>query len=194
MKIALISILAIAGLAGLGGCATYSSLVSGQEEVSGKWGVVETQYQRRADLVPNLVEVTKGYAAHEKETFLAVTEARASVGQLKLDGVATNEAEMQKFVQAQDQLKGALSRLLVVAEKYPDLKASEQFISLQREIAGTENRIATARRDHQLAAQSFNTRIRQPMALVVRNFVSGFEAVPYFQSDAGAAKAPTVKF
>jgi LemA protein len=171
---------------------SYNRLVTLDEAVKTAWSQVENVYQRRADLVPNLVETVKGAAAFEKDTFTAVTEARAKVGQMTL-GKLPNAAEMQQFQAAQDGLSSALSRLLVVVEKYPDLKATQAFRDLQVQLEGTENRIAVERRRFNEAAQAFNTlRRRFPTVIVASLF--GFAEKPYFQAAPGSDKAPQVKF
>jgi LemA protein len=171
---------------------SYNRLVSLDETVKSAWGQVENVYQRRADLVPNLVETVKGAAAFEKDTFTAVTEARAKVGQVNI-GKVPDAGEMQKFQSAQDGLSSALSRLLVVVEKYPDLKATANFRDLQAQLEGTENRITVERKRFNDAAQAFNTaRRRFPTVIVASLF--GFAEKPYFQAAAGADKAPQVKF
>jgi len=171
---------------------SYNRLVSLDEAVKSAWGQVENVYQRRADLVPNLVETVKGAAAFEKDTFTAVTEARAKVGQMNI-GKVPDAGQLQKFQAAQDGLSSALSRLLVVVEKYPDLKATENFRDLQAQLEGTENRITVERKRFNDAAQAFNTtRRRFPTVIVASLF--GFAEKPYFQAAAGADKAPQVKF
>jgi LemA protein len=171
---------------------SYNRLVTLEEAVKTAWSQVENVYQRRADLVPNLVETVKGAAAFEKDTFTAVTEARAKVGQMTL-GKLPNAAEMQQFQTAQDGLSSALSRLLVVVEKYPELKATQAFRDLQVQLEGTENRIAVERRRFNEAAQAFNTlRRRFPTVIVASLF--GFAEKPYFQAAPGSDKAPQVKF
>jgi len=171
---------------------SYNRLVTLEESVKTAWSQVENVYQRRADLVPNLVETVKGAAAFEKDTFTAVTEARAKVGQMTL-GKLPNAAEMQQFQTAQDGLSSALSRLLVVVERYPELKATQAFRDLQVQLEGTENRIAVERRRFNEAAQAFNTlRRRFPTVIVASLF--GFAEKPYFQAAPGSDKAPQVKF
>jgi LemA protein len=177
---------------GLAVAGSYNSLVKLDENVKSKWGQVENVYQRRADLVPNLVETVKGAAAFEKDTFTAVTEARAKVGQVTFNNVP-NQEEMQKFQAAQNGLSSALSRLMVVVEKYPDLKATQNFQDLQVQLEGTENRIAVERKRFNDAAQEFNTaRRRFPTMFIASIF--GFAERPYFQAVPGSEKAPQVKF
>jgi len=154
---------------------TYNTLVTMEENVNQAWAQVDNQYQRRADLIPNLVETVKGYASHEQETFQAVTEARAKVGQLTVSQeVLENPEAFQRYQQAQSQLGSVLSRLMAVAENYPQLKANENFLSLQAQLEGTENRIATERRRFNQAVQQFNTKIRRfPTNMIAGMF--GFE-------------------
>jgi LemA protein len=142
------------------GCG-INNLPTFDEQVKAAWSQVENQYQRRADLIPNLVETVKGFAAQERETLLAVTEARAKVGQMQVDSELINNPEqLQQFEAAQAQLSGALSRLMVVVERYPDLKSNQNFLALQSQLEGTENRISVARRDYIQAMQRYNTEIR----------------------------------
>ena len=184
-----VGVVLVVGMAVAG---SYNRLVSLDEGVKSAWGQVENVYQRRADLVPNLVETVKGAAAFEKDTFTAVTEARAKVGQVTM-GKVPDAQEMQKFQAAQDGLSSALSRLLVVVEKYPDLKATANFRDLQAQLEGTENRITVERKRFNDAAQAFNTTRRRFPTVVVASLF-GFAEKPYFQAAAGADKAPQVKF
>jgi LemA protein len=172
----------------------YNDLVSKDQGVKSAWSQVENQYQRRLDLIPNLVETVKGFAKQEKEVLIGVTEARASVGQMKVTPeVLNNPQAFQQFQQSQDGLSSALSRLMVVVEKYPELKSNQNFLELQSQLEGTENRIAVERRNFNETAKEFNTRIRQFPASIIANF-GGFREAQYFQSAAGADKAPQVKF
>jgi LemA protein len=191
----LVVLILLAGIVVLAGVGTYNSLVSLDQKVLAQWGQVENQYQRRADLVPNLVETVKGAADFERETFTAVTEARAKVGQVQVSaGQLTPEAFTQ-FQQAQDGLSSALSRLLVVVEKYPELKATQNFRDLQAQLEGTENRIAQERMRFNEAAQAFNTkRMKFPTVLIAGLFGERFKEKPFFQAQAGAETAPKVKF
>ena len=177
---------------------SYNSLVSLDQKTLSQWGQVENVYQRRADLVPNLVETVKGAAAFEKDTFTAVTEARAKVGQVSLGGgpnPAANPEAFAKFQQAQDGLSSALSRLMVVVEKYPDLKATQNFRDLQVQLEGTENRITVERMRFNEAAQAFNTkRMRFPTVIIANFFGDRFREKAYFKAQAGAETAPKVKF
>lgn len=185
-------VVVVAVLLGMAVMGPYNRLVTLEEAVKSAWSQVENVYQRRADLVPNLVETVKGAAAFEKDTFTAVTEARAKVGQVTL-GKVPDAQQMQQFQSAQDGLSSALSRLLVVVEKYPELKATQAFRDLQVQLEGTENRIAVERRRFNEAAQAFNTaRRRFPTVIVASLF--GFAEKPYFQAAPGSDKAPQVKF
>jgi len=173
----------------------YNGLVRLDQKVQAQWAQVENQYQRRADLVPNLVETVKGAADFEKSTFTAVTEARAKVGQVQVSADKLTPEALGKFQAAQDGLSSALSRLLVVMEKYPDLKATENFKELQAQLEGTENRIAVERMRFNEAAQAFNTRrMSFPTVLIAGFFGSRFAEKAYFKAQAGAETAPKVKF
>lgn len=175
------------------GCG-YNTLQVKDEAVIASWSEVENQYQRRADLVPNLVEVVKGYAAHEEETLAAVTQARANVAGIKVDKeVLEDPALFEKYQQAQAQLQSALSRLIAVSENYPDLKANEQFRDLQVQLEGTENRISVARNRYIASVQDFNTYARQfPQVMTAK--VIGMDTKPNFKADPNAATAPKVSF
>jgi len=177
------------------GIGIYNQMVKLDEGVKEKWSQVENVYQRRLDLIPNLVETVKGYAAHERETFQAVTEARSKVGGvMNVPGQALTNPEMfQQFQQAQASLSGALQRLMVVVERYPDLKANENFLSLQSQLEGTENRIAVERKRFNEAAREFNTYIRKFPKVILANMF-GFREKPYFKAQEGADVAPKVKF
>jgi LemA protein len=177
------------------GIGIYNEMVRLDEGVKEKWSQVENVYQRRLDLIPNLVETVKGYAAHEKETFQAVTEARSKVGGvMNVPGQALTNPEMfQKFQQAQASLSSALQRLMVVVERYPDLKANENFLSLQSQLEGTENRIAVERKRFNEAAREYNTYIRKFPKVILANMF-GFDQKPYFKAEEGADVAPKVKF
>lgn len=176
----------------------YNSLVALSQAVDAQWGQVQNVYQRRADLVPNLVATVKGAANFEKSTYIAVTQARASVGQLSPDVIknAVNDPKaMAQFEQAQNTLGGALSRLLVTVENYPQLKANENFLTLQSQLEGTENRIAVERRRYNEAAQAFNTRRNTFPTNVYANFFGAqFSNKSYFQAQPGAQNAPQVNF
>ena len=174
---------------------SYNNLVGAKQAVDAQWAEVENQYERRNDLTQNLVNTVSGAANFEKSTLVEITEARASVGQVKVDPsqAPTDAAQLQKFEQAQGQLGNALSRLLVVSERYPDLKANQNFLDLQAQLEGTENRIATARNHFNVAAQSYNTLVQSFPTNFVANF-SGFTIRPYFQSRTGSDVPPTVHF
>ncbi len=169
----------------------YNSIVSKDETVAEKWGNVQSSYQRRADLIPNLVKVVKGYASHEKEVLTAVVEARAKVGSMNISASDLNSETIKKFQDAQNQLGGALSRLLVVVERYPDLKANQNFLSLQAQLEGTENRINVARNRFNEAVKNYNISIRKfPNSLIAS--IGGFERKTIFEAEEGTEKAPEV--
>ena len=173
---------------------TYNSLVGQREAVNSAWSQVQNVYQRRADLVPNLVETVKGAANFEKGTLQAVVEARAKVGTIQVDkSVLNDKAKFQEFQQAQGQLSGALQRLMVVVERYPQLTATGNFRDLQVQLEGTENRIAVERRTFNEVAQTYNTSIKRMPASIVAGF-GHFEERPYFEAAPEAQKAPAVKF
>lgn len=175
------------------GMTSYNSLVSQDEKVGAAWSNVENQYQRRADLIPNLVNTVKGYASHEKETFEAVTNARTKATQTTVDIDQLTPETMKAYQQAQGEVGSALSRLLAITEAYPELKANENFKELQAQLEGTENRISVERRNFNETAQAYNTAIRRfPKNIVAGLF--GFEKRPYFEAQEGAEKAPEVKF
>jgi LemA protein len=172
---------------------TFNKMVTMDEGVSSQWAQVENVYQRRADLIPNLVATVKGYAEHERETFEAVTQARSKATSVTVDPTNLNEATMQQFQAAQDQLSSALSRLLVVVEKYPDLKANQNFLDLQTQLERTENRISVERMNFNTKSQEYNSYIRSfPKNIYASLF--GFEKKAYFKAQEGAEKAPEVKF
>ena len=167
----------------------YNGMVSSQEEVTTELANVQTQYQRRADMMPQLAKIVKAYAKHERETFEQVTKARAAVGQVKLDANNLTEANLKQFTAAQGELTNAFSKLMLVAERYPELKASENFKSLQIQEEGTENRISEARRKYNEAVQSYNVKVRRmPNAIIGGLF--GFDTMPKFEAAAGSEKAP----
>ena len=191
LGLGLVAALAVAAF----GISAYNGLVSLDQAVQAQWAQVENVYQRRADLVPNLVETVKGAAAFEKDTFTAVTEARSKVGQVNAAGIANDPQAFAKFQQAQDGLSSALSRLMVVVEKYPDLKATQNFRDLQAQLEGTENRIAVERMRFNETAQAFNTkRMSFPTVIIAGFFGSRFNEKVYFKAQAGAETAPEVKF
>ncbi|GHT38459.1 hypothetical protein AGMMS49965_01890 [Bacteroidia bacterium] len=171
----------------------YNKMVNADEQVNAQWANVENQYQRRADLVPNLVATVKGYAAHEQNTLTGVIEARAQATAVQIDPTKLNAQTLAQYQQAQGNLSSALSRLLVSVERYPDLKANQNFLDLQAQLEGTENRIATERTRFNDQAQGYNTLIRKfPNSIVAG--VSGFQQKPYFKAEAGSEKAPEVQF
>lgn len=171
----------------------YNAFVAAEEEVESAWAQVENQYQRRSDLVPNLVATVKGYAAHEQETLEGVVEARAKATQITLDPANATPEQLAAFQAAQGELSQALGRLLAVAENYPDLKANENFRDLQSQLEGTENRIAVARQLFNESARQFNTAIRRFPNNIIAG-ICGFEKKPYFEAEEGANKAPKVEF
>lgn len=177
----------------LTGCG-YNTLQVKDEAVIAAWSEVENQYQRRADLIPNLVNVVKGYASHEQAVLTEVTQARANVAGMKVDKEVLENPELfNKYQEAQNQLSGALSRLLMVTENYPDLKANEQFQALQVQLEGTENRITVARNRYITTVQDFNGYARQfPQVMTAK--VIGMQTKPNFSAEPGANKAPTVSF
>ncbi|KAF0152994.1 MAG: LemA family protein [Ignavibacteria bacterium] len=172
----------------------YNAFVGLNEGVKGSWSQVENVYQRRSDLIPNLVATVKGVANFEKETYTAVTEARAKVGQMKIDAAQLDDPEaFAKFQRAQDGLSGALQRLLVVSENYPQLKANENFLQLQAQLEGSENRITVERQKFNTVVQNYNTAIKKFPGVIVANF-GGFREKAYFQASEGADQTPKVEF
>ena len=178
----------------LPGCG-YNTMQANEEAVTAAWGNVESSYQRRADLIPNLVEVVKGYAKHEADTLKAVTEARARVGSMQVTkDVLNNPESLNKFQQAQGELSGALSRLMIVVEKYPDLKANQNFMDLQKQLEGTENRINVARERYNKSVQVFNTSIRTFPNSLTNSVLLHLQRKEPFKAEEGAKTAPKVKF
>ena len=174
------------------GCG-YNSMVQKEEAVASQWAQVQNVYQRRADLIPNLVNTVKGYANFEKSTLTAVIEARSKATSVNVDASKLDANSLKNFQEAQDGLKSALSRLLVVVERYPDLKANQNFLELQAQLEGTENRITVERMKFNEATLDFNAYIRKfPQIITAKMF--GFKEKPYFQAAAGAEKTPEVKF
>lgn len=189
----LIVVLAVVGLIAVWMVSCYNTFVSMQENVENAWGQVETQYQRRMDLVPNLVSVVKGYAGHEKSTLTEVIDARAKATQVTIDPSKATPEQIAEFQKAQGELSQALGRLLALQESYPELKANENFRQLADQLEGTENRIAFARNTFNDCAKDFNAAIRKfPGNIVAGMF--GFERKPYFEAEEGAEKAPKVEF
>lgn len=185
-------LVAIVAATSLTSC-NYNSLVEKQQGVDQAWAQVENQYQRRADLIPNLVNTVKGYATHEEATLTKVTEARAKATSITLSADDLTEENLAKYQQAQNELSGALKSLLAVSEAYPDLKANENFLNLQAQLEGTENRIATERMRYTEVVRDYNTAIKKFPTNIYAGWF-GFEAKPQFKAEAGAEKAPEVKF
>ena len=171
----------------------YNSLVEKQQNVDQAWAQVENQYQRRADLIPNLVNTVKGYSTHESETFEKVTEARAKATYITIDADNLTEENLAKFQAAQNELSQALKSLLAVTEAYPDLKANENFMNLQTQLEGTENRIATERMRYTEAVRDYNTAIKKFPTTIYAGWF-GFDAKPQFKAEEGAQRAPEVSF
>ncbi|MDE5887153.1 MAG: LemA family protein [Muribaculaceae bacterium] len=192
LKKILLGIVLLIGASSLSSC-NYNSLVEKQQEVDQAWAQVENQYQRRADLIPNLVNTVKGYSAHESETLIKVTEARAKATSITIDADNLNEETLAKFQQAQNELSQALKSLLSVTEAYPDLKANENFMNLQTQLEGTENRIATERMRYTEVVKDYNTAIKKFPTTIYAGWF-GFTPKPQFKAEAGAEKAPEVKF
>ncbi len=191
-KSTIILIAAIAAVA-MWAISAYNGMVKMDESVSTAWSNVENQYQRRTDLIPNLVNTVKGYASHEKETFEAVVSARSKATQMTVDADNLTPEKLQEYQKAQGEIGAALGRLLAITENYPELKANENFKELQAQLEGTENRISVERRNFNEIARSYNTAIRTfPKSLLAGMF--GFEKRPYFEAEEGANKAPEVKF
>ena len=193
MKKSTIIILVVLAVVVIWGVTGYNGLVKADEAVSTAWSNVENQYQRRADLIPNLVNTVKGYAAHEKETFDAVVAARTRATQVTVDAENLTPEVLQEYQKSQGEVGAALGRLLAVAEAYPDLKANTNFLELQAQLEGTENRISVERRNFNEAAKSYNTSIRTfPSNLLAGLF--GFEKRPYFEAQEGVESVPVVQF
>ena len=189
----IIIIIAAVALIALWAISGYNGLVTAEENVSAQWANVESQYQRRADLIPNLVATVKGYATHENETLEGVVAARAKATQLTVDFDDLTPEKMQQYQAAQGELSSALGRLLMITENYPDLKANQNFLELQAQLEGTENRIAVERQRFNEMAKGYNTNIRRfPKNMLASMF--GFEKKPYFEAEAGASQAPRVEF
>ena len=172
---------------------SYNGLVTKQEKVSEAWANVETVYQRRADLIPNLVATVKGYAAHEEQTLMAVTEARAKSTSLNVDPTTATPEQMAEWTKMQNEVGSAIGRLIAISESYPDLKANQNFMDLQKQLEGTENRISTERREYNQQVRDFNASIRRfPTNLIASMF--GFEKMEMFEAQEGAEVAPVVAF
>ncbi|MBO5271900.1 MAG: LemA family protein [Muribaculaceae bacterium] len=193
MKKSTIGLIVVIGAIAIWLISSYNGMVKMDEEVSSAWSNVENQYQRRADLIPNLVNVVKGYASHEKETFEAVVSARSKATQITVDPENLTPEKLQEYQKAQGEVGATLGRLLAITESYPELKANENFKELQAQLEGTENRISVERRNFNEIARSYNSAIRAfPRSIIAGMF--GFEKRPYFEAEEGANKAPEVKF
>ena len=193
MKKSTIIIIAVVAILAIWGVSSYNGLVKMDESVNTAWSNVENQYQRRADLIPNLVNTVKGYAAHEKETLEAVMAARSKATQMTVDADNLTPEKLQEYQKAQGEIGSALGRLLAITEAYPDLKANENFKELQAQLEGTENRISVERRNFNETARSYNTSIRTFPKNIIAS-MCGFEKRPYFEAEEGSQKAPEVKF
>ena len=188
-----IIVVALIAIIALWGVKSYNQIVTAEENVETAWSQVENQYQRRSDLIPNLVNTVKGYAAHEQATLEQVIAARAQATSIKLDATQMTADQIQAFNDAQGQLSMALGRLMAVSEAYPDLKANQNFLELQAQLEGTENRITVARNTFNEQAKAYNVLVRRfPKNIIAQMF--GFEKKPYFEAEEGAEKAPTVEF
>ncbi len=192
-RIILIALTVIVVLLIFRGCKGYNNLVTMREQVNRDWSNVENVYQRRSDLIPNLVSTVKGYAAHEQETFTRVTEARSKATSVTIDAANMTEEDLKRFQALQGEVSSALSRLLAVAENYPDLKANQNFLELQAQLEGTENRIAVERRKFNETATSYNTAIKTFPTLIFAGWF-GFKERPYFEAQTGSEIAPKVEF
>lgn len=189
----LIITVVVIALVALWGISSYNGLVSMDENVSNSWANVETQYQRRSDLIPNLVNTVKGYAKHESQTLESVMAARSQATQVKIDPSNCTPQQLAAYQKAQGDVTTALGKLLAITENYPDLKANQNFLELQSQLEGTENRINVARKDFNDTAKKYNTSLRRfPRNIVASMF--GFEKRAYFEAEAGAEKAPKVEF
>jgi LemA protein len=189
-------VMLLLGLFGLvlAGCG-YNNVPTLEEKAKAAWGEVQNQYQRRADLIPNLVETVKGYAQQEREVLTQVIEARAKATQVKVDAsTITDPAKFKEYQDAQNQLSGALGRLMVTVERYPELKSNQNFLALQSQLEGTENRVAVARRDYIQAVQAFNTEIRTFPGVIWARLFWGAKPMESFSATAGAERPPAVKF
>lgn len=189
----LIITIVVIALVAIWGISSYNGLVSMDENVSNQWANVETQYQRRSDLIPNLVNTVKGYAKHESQTLEAVMAARSQATQVKIDPSNCTPQQLAAYQKAQGDVTTALGKLLAITENYPDLKANQNFLELQSQLEGTENRINLARKDFNDTAKKYNTSLRRfPRNIIASMF--GFEKRNYFEAEAGAEKAPKVEF
>lgn len=188
-----IILMAIVALFSMTSCSTYNNMVTQEEAVNSAWSNVETQYQRRADLIPNLVSTVKGYAAHEESTLQAVVDARSKATSINLTMDDLSQEKLAEYQKAQSAVTSALGRLIAVSESYPDLKANQNFLELQAQLEGTENRITVARKGYNDAAQSYNVSVRKFPANIVA-MIFGFDVKPYYEADESASAAPKVEF
>ena len=193
MKKSTMILIALVAIVAIWGVSAYNGLVKMDESVNTAWSNVENQYQRRADLIPNLVNTVKGYAAHEKETLEAVMSARSKATQMTIDADNLTPEKLQEYQKAQGEIGAALGRLLAITEAYPDLKANENFKELQAQLEGTENRISVERKNFNEVARSYNTSIRAFPKTIIAG-MCGFDKRPYFEAEEGANKAPEVQF
>jgi len=188
-----IIVLVVLAILFMGGCSTYNGLIGKRNDVDNKWADVQSQYQRRLDLIPNLVKTVKGYADFEKSTLQAVVEARSKATSINVTADNLDEATIAKINAQMGQVNSSLSRLLAVVENYPDLKANQSFLKLQDELAGTENRIAVARDNFNEVVKAYNNASQKFPAVIFAKLL-GFKTKPYFEAEAGAEKAPQVEF
>ncbi len=193
MKKGTIALLVILALVVIWGVSGYNKLVTADEEVKTAWSQVENQYQRRSDLIPNLVNTVKGYAAHESETLESVVEARAKATQVTVDPENMTAEALANYISAQEGVGAALGRLMMIREAYPELKANQNFLELQAQLEGTENRITVERNRFNEVARNYNTRIRRFPHNIIAS-LGGFDARPYFEANEGASTAPIVEF
>ena len=192
-SIILIAIAAVLILAIFSGISTYNKLVTEREKVNSQWANVESQYQRRSDLIPNLVATVKGYATHESSTLEGVIAARAKATQVTVDAKTLTPEKLQQYQAAQGELTSALGKLIMIKESYPELKANQNFLELQAQLEGTENRISVERSRYNEVAQNYTTIIQRFPAVIFANMF-GFEKKPYFEAEKGSEEAPSVKF
>ncbi len=189
-KIILMAVIAIFSLTS---CSTYNGMVTKEEAVKSAWSNVETQYQRRADLIPNLVSTVKGYASHEESTLTAVVDARSKATSVNISMDELTPEKLAEYQKAQSAVTSALGRLIAVSENYPELKANQNFLELQAQLEGTENRITVARKEFNDATNAYNVQVRKFPANIIA-MIFGFDQKPYFEADASAAQAPKVEF
>jgi len=191
--ITLVSVIAVLAVLFLWGTSNYNNLVTSREDVNSQWANVESQYQRRSDLIPNLVSTVKGYATHESSTLEGVVAARAKATQITIDPKNLTPEKLQQYQEAQGQVSSALGKLLMITENYPELKANQNFLELQSQLEGTENRISVERSRYNETAKNYDIAIKRfPKSIVAS--ICGFTDKPYFKSEEGAEKAPSVKF